>query len=79
LDPITAQRFYGEFSGCEWWKEADESVPEIRQDRHYLCPVRIFIDGAHPENLGIMCVEPVIMELLALSRKVRRTDILKII
>jgi hypothetical protein len=69
---------YGEFSGWEWLEEADASVPEIQQDRHYLCPVSIFIDGAHMDNLGRMCVEP-IMELLALSSKVRRTDISKVI
>jgi hypothetical protein len=57
----------------------DASVPEIQQDRHYLCPVSIFIDGDHLDNLGIMCVEPVIMELLALSRKVRCTDISKVL
>jgi hypothetical protein len=44
-----------------------------------LCPVSIFIDGAHLENLCRMRVEPVIMELLALSSKVIRTDIIKII
>jgi hypothetical protein len=79
IDPVTAQRVYGEFSGCEWWEEADASVSEILQDRHYVCPVSIFIDGAHLNNLGRMCVEPVIMELLALSIKVRWTDISKII
>jgi hypothetical protein len=42
-----------------------------------LCTVSIFIDGAHLDNLGRMCVEPVIMELLELSSKVRCTDIIK--
>jgi hypothetical protein len=41
--------------------------------------VSIFIGGAHMDNLGRMHVEPVIMELLALSSKVRRTDIIKVI
>jgi hypothetical protein len=41
--------------------------------------VSIFIDDDHLENLGRMCVEPVIMELLALSSKVRCTDITKIL
>jgi hypothetical protein len=27
FSPITDQRSYSEFSGCEWWKEADASVP----------------------------------------------------
>jgi hypothetical protein len=44
-----------------------------------LCPVSIFIDGAHLYNLGRMCVEPVIMELFALSSKVRHTYIIKIL
>jgi hypothetical protein len=58
FDPITGQRVYDEFSGCEWWEEADAYVPEIQQDRHYICPVSIFIDGSHLDNLGRMCVEP---------------------
>jgi hypothetical protein len=70
---------YGEFSGCEWWEEAEASIPEIQQDMNYMCPVSIFIDGAHLDNLVRMCVEPVIMELLALSSKVRRTDISKVL
>jgi hypothetical protein len=37
--------------------------------------VSIFIDGGHLDNLGRMCVKPVIMELLALSSKVRCTYI----
>jgi hypothetical protein len=41
--------------------------------------ISIFIDGAHLDNLGRMCVEPVIMELLALSRKVRHTYISKVL
>jgi hypothetical protein len=56
FDPVTGQRVYGEFSGCEWWEEVEASVPEIQQDRHYMCPVSIFIDGAHLDNLGRMCV-----------------------
>jgi hypothetical protein len=59
-------------------EEADTSVPEIQQDRQYVCPVSIFIDGTHLDNLGRMRVEPVIMELVALSRKVRCTDINKV-
>jgi hypothetical protein len=43
-----------------------------------MCPVSIFIDGAHLDNLGRMCVEPVTMELLALSSKVERTYISKV-
>jgi hypothetical protein len=46
---------------------------------HYLCPVSIFIDGAHLDNLQKMCVEPVIMELLALSSKSRHTNISKVL
>jgi hypothetical protein len=46
---------------------------------HYLCPVSIFIDGAHLDNLCRMCVEPFITELLALSSRVRRKDIRNII
>jgi hypothetical protein len=77
FDPVTGQRVYGEFSGCEWWEEADASVPEIQQDRQYLCHISIFIDGYHLDNLGRMCVEPVIIELLVLSSKVNRTNIIK--
>jgi hypothetical protein len=69
FDPITAQCVYGEFSGCEWWEDANAPVPDIQQDRHYLCPVSIFIDGAHLNNHGRMFVEPVIMELLAYQIK----------
>jgi hypothetical protein len=79
FEPITAQRVYGEFSGCEWWEEADAYIPEIRQHMHYLFPVSIFIDGAHLDNLCRICAEPVMMELLALSSKVIRTDINKIL
>jgi hypothetical protein len=79
FDHVTGQRVYGEFNGCEWWEEAEASFPDIQQDRHYLCPVSIFIDGAHLDNLGRMCVEPVILEFLALSRKVRCIDIRKVL
>jgi hypothetical protein len=41
--------------------------------------VSIFIDGSHLDNLGRMCVEPVITELLVLSSKVIRTDIRKVL
>jgi hypothetical protein len=27
FDPVTGHRVYGEFSWCEWWEEADASVP----------------------------------------------------
>jgi hypothetical protein len=56
FDPVTGQLVYGEFSGREWWEEVDASVPEIQQDTYYICPVSIFIDGAHIDNLGRMCV-----------------------
>jgi hypothetical protein len=46
---------------------------------HNLCPVSIFINGAHLDNLGMMCVEPVIMELIALSIKLGRTYINKVL
>jgi hypothetical protein len=67
--PLTAQRIYGEFSGCDWWEQADTYVPEIAQDRHYLCLASTFVDDAHLDNLGRMCVEPVTMEFFALSSK----------
>jgi hypothetical protein len=79
FDPITDQRVYGEFSGCEWWEDVNAPVPDIQQDRYYLFTVSIFIDGAHLNNHGRMCVDPVIMELLALSNKVRLTNIIKVL
>jgi hypothetical protein len=39
----------------------------------------VSIDGAHLDNLERMCVEPMLMELLELSSKVRCTDISKVI
>jgi hypothetical protein len=44
-----------------------------------ICTLSAFFDGAHLDNLGRICVEPVIMELLVLSSKVRRTDIIKVL
>jgi hypothetical protein len=76
---ITILEGFSSHVSRQWWEEAEESVPEIQQDRHYMCHVSILIDGAHLDNLGRMCVEPVIMELLALSSKLRRTDISKVL
>jgi hypothetical protein len=46
---------------------------------HYLCLVSIFIDGAHLDNLGRMCVQPMGMEFLALSIKVIHPYISKVL
>ena len=78
-DPITAERVYGEFSSSDWWERAEASVPELKLPSHFLCPVSIFIDGAHLDQIGRMCVEPVIIELLALSSEVRKTDKSKVL
>jgi hypothetical protein len=69
-DLFSGERVYGEFSSTDWWERADATTPEIHHPRHYLCPVSIFIDGAHLDQIGRMCVEPVILELLALFSEV---------
>jgi hypothetical protein len=71
--PRTADRVYGEFSSSEWWERAYGSIPEIQQQNHYLYPISIFIDGAHLDQIGGMCVGPVIIELLGLWSDLRRT------
>jgi hypothetical protein len=60
-NPLNAERIYGEFSSSDWLQRADHNCPEIRLPQHNLCPVSISIDGAHLDQIGRMCVEPVIM------------------
>jgi hypothetical protein len=55
------------------------SIPELKNPSHYLCPVSIFIDGAHLDQIGRMCVEPVIIELLSFSSAIRKTDKSKVL
>jgi hypothetical protein len=39
-----------------------------------LCPISIFIDGAHLDHIGRMCVEPMLIDILARWDEVRRTQ-----
>jgi hypothetical protein len=47
-----------------------EFIPEVKQPSQFLCPISILIDGAHLDQIGRMCVKPIIIELLALSSEI---------